>query len=102
MEVFIRRPDIDLYGGIRVTKDTELEYKNENIVQTVKDLKLHTVIKKSGEGYKSTLDTIVYLQEGDVLIYEEEGRGYVKPVEPLATIQEAIDDLENIKDVGVE
>ena len=102
MEVFIRKPDIDLYGGIRVTKDTDLEYKNENIVQTVKDLKLHTVIKKSGEGYESTLDTIVYLQEGDVLIYEEEGRGYVKPVEPLATIQEAIDDLENIKDVGVE
>jgi hypothetical protein len=102
MEVFIRRPNIDLYGGIRVTKDTEMEYKNENVQQTLKNLVLHSVTKVTGEGYESTYDTTIHLNEGDVLVFEAEGRGYIKPVEPMVSIQEAIDDLENIKDVGVE
>lgn len=102
MEVFISRPNIDLYGGIRVTKDTELEYKNEYVQQTVKDLVFHSVTTKKGENYESTWETTIHLNEGDVLLFEEEGRGYIKPVEPMVTIQEAIDDLENIKDVGVE
>lgn len=102
MEVFIRRPNIDLYGGIRVTKDTEMEYKNENVQQTLKNLVLHSVTKVTGEGYESTYDTTIHLNEGDVLVFEAEGRGYIKPVEPMVSIQEAIGDLENIKDVGVE
>lgn len=102
MEVFISRPNIDLYGGITVTKDTELEYKNEYVQQSVKDLVFHSVIKKTGGGYESTWESTIQLNEGDVLLFEEEGRGYIKPVEPMVTIQEAINDLENIKDVGVE
>lgn len=100
MNVFIRKPSIDLYPGIRVTKDTEFEYKNENVKQTVKDLVLHSITKVKGEGYKSTYNSTIQLKEGDILIFEEEGRGYVKPVEDFVTIQEAIDDLENIKDLG--
>lgn len=100
MNVFIRKPSIDLYPGIRVTKDTEFEYKNENVKQTVKDLVLHSITKVKGEGYKSTYNSTIQLKEGDILIFEEEGRGYVKPVEEFVTIQEAIDDLENIKDLG--
>lgn len=102
MEVFIRRPSIDMYGGITVKKDTELEHKNENVQQTLKNLVLHSVTKVIGDGYESTYDTTIQLNEGDVLVFEEEGRGYIKPVEPMVTIQEAINDLENIKDVGVE
>ena len=102
MEVFIRKPNIDLYGGIRVTKETELQYESENVKQTVKNLVLHSVTKITGDGFESTYDTTVHLQEGDVLVYEDEGRGYIKPVEPLVSIAEAIDDLKNIKDVGVE
>ena len=100
MQVFIRKPSIDLCPGIRVTKDTELEFKNENVKQTVKDLVLHSVTKVTGEGYKSKYDTTIYLAEGDILVFEEEGRGYIKPVEDLVTIEEAIEDLENIKDLG--
>ena len=100
MQNFIRRPRIDLLAGIRVTKDTELEFKNENVKQTIKDLVLHTVAKVKGEGYESKTDTKIYLQEGDVLIFEEEGRGYIKPVEDFVSISEAIDDLTNIKDLG--
>lgn len=100
MEVFIRKPMIDLYAGIRVDKDTVLEYKNENVKQTVKDLVLHSVTKVTGEGYKSKYDTTIQLKEGDVLVFEEEGRGYIKPVEAFVTIAEAIEDLTNIKDLG--
>lgn len=101
MQVFIRKPSIDLYPGIRVNKDTALEYKNENVTQTVKDLVLHSVTKVTGENYESTYNTTVKLSEGDILIFEDDGRGYIKPVEPFVSIEEAIDDLTNIKDVEV-
>lgn len=97
---FIRKPSIDLYPGIRVTKDTEFEYNNENVNQTLKDLVFHSVTKVKGDGFESQYDTIIYLNEGDILVFEEEGRGYIKPVEDFYTIAEAIEDLENIKDLG--
>lgn len=102
MEVFIRKPAIDLYGGIRVTKDTVLEYKNENVYQKVKDLVLYSVTKVTGEGYESVYNTTIQLKEGDVLVFEEEGRGYIKPVEDFVTVAEAIEDLTNIEGVGEE
>lgn len=97
---FIRKPSIDLYPGIVVNKNTVLEYKNENVKQTVKDLVFHSVTKVNGEGYRSKYDTVINLKEGDILIFEEEGRGYIKPVEQFVTIAEAIEDFENIKGVG--
>ena len=97
---FVQKPRIDLYPGIIVDKDTVFEYKNENVKQTLKDLTFHSVTKVKGEGYRSKYDTTIQLKEGDVLIFEEEGRGYIKPVEDFVTIQEAIDELENIKDLG--
>ena len=100
MQNFIQKPSIDLYPGIRVTKDTVLEYKNENVKQTVKDLVMHSVTKVKGEGYKSKYFTVIQLKEGDILIFEDEGRGYIKPVEQFVTIEEAITELEHIKDLG--
>ena len=100
MTNYIRKPSIDLYPGIKVAKDTVLEYKNENVKQTLKNLVFHSVTKVKGEGYRSKYDTTIQLEEGDILIFEEEGRGYIKPVESFVTIQEAIDELENIKALG--
>lgn len=100
MQVFIRKPSIDLYPGIRVDKDTVLEYENENVKQTLKDMVFHSITKVKGEGYESVYDTIIYLKEGDVLVFEEVGRGYIKPVDSFVSIAEAIDDLTNIKDLG--
>lgn len=100
MQVFIRKPSIDLYPGIRVDKDTVLEYKNENVDQLLKDCTLHSVTKVNGENYESVYETTIRLNEGDILVFEEEGRGYIKPVEAFVTIAEAIDDLTNIKDLG--
>lgn len=100
MQMFIRRPNIELLPGIKVAKDTKLEFKNENVQQTIENLTLHTVTTIKGEGFESTSDTTIYLTDGDVLIFEEEGRGYIKPVEGFVSIAEAIDDLTNIKDLG--
>ena len=100
MEVYIRKPMIDLYGGIRVNKDTVLEYENENVTQTLKDLVFHSVTKVTGDGFESKYDTTIYLKEGDILVFEEAGRGYIKPVEEFVTIAEAIEDLTNIEDLG--
>lgn len=102
MQVFMKKPSIDLFCGIRVTKETELEYKNDCVKQTIKDLQMRSVTKVTGEGYKSKYDTTIQLEEGDVLIFEEEGRGYIKPVEDFVTIEEAIEDLMNIKGIGGE
>jgi hypothetical protein len=96
------KPSIDLYPGIRVDKNTDLEYTSENVNQTVKNLVLHSVTTVFGEGYKSTYDTTIELKEGDILIFESEGRGYIKPVEPFVSIEEAIKDYEHIKDLGGE
>jgi hypothetical protein len=97
---FIRKPSIDLYPGIRVEKDTVLEFRNENVEQKLENLVLHTKMKVKGEGYESTYDTTIWLKEGDVLIFEEDSRGYVKPVDSFVTIEEAIEDLTDIKDLG--
>ena len=99
---FIKKPSIDLYPGIRVDKNTDIEYTSENVNQTVKNLVLHSVTKVYGKDYESTYDTTIRLKEGDFLIFESEGRGYIKPVEPFVTIEEAIKDFEHIKDLGGE
>ena len=100
MQVFIRKPLIDLYPGVRVDKDTVLEYSNENVKQKLENLVFHSVTKVEGDGFESVYDTTIYLKEGDILVYEEEGRGYIKPVEDFVTVAEAIDELTNIKDMG--
>lgn len=96
---FIQKPGIDMYAGIKVTKDTVFEYKNEKVDQTLKDLVFHSVTKVKGENFESTYDTIIQLSEGDVLIFEEEGRGYIKPVEDFVTVSEAMEELANIRDL---
>lgn len=100
MEVFIMKPSVNLYPGVRVTKDTVLEYKNDKVEQKVENLLLHSIIHATGENYESVYDTKIQLNEGDILIYDDENRGYIKPVEQFCTIEEAIDDLEHIKDLG--
>ena len=99
MDRFIRKPSIDMLAGIRVTKNTRIEFSNEHVSQSLKNLVFRSVTKIKGENYKSTYDTTIYLKEGDVLIFEEESRGYIKPVEEFVSVEEAIAELECIKDL---
>ena len=99
MQRFIRKPSIDMYAGIKVTKETELDYKNDNVEQTLKDLVFHSITKVKGDNFESVYNTTITLNEGDVLVFEEEGRGYIKPVEEFVTVKEAIEELSHIKDL---
>ena len=99
MEKFISKPSIDMYAGIKVTKETKLEYKNENVKQTLKNLTFKSITKVKGEGYESEYHTTIHLKEGDVLVFEDEGRGYIKPVEEFVTVAEAIEELGHIKEL---
>ena len=99
MEKFISKPSIDMYGGVRVTKDTTLEYKNDNVNQVLKDLVFESTTLVKGDNYTSEYHTVINLEEGDILIFEEEGRGYIKPVQQFVTVAEAIEELEHIKEV---
>jgi hypothetical protein len=97
MEQFITKPDITLYYGVRVNKDTNIEFKNDNVEQTVKDLVLKSKMTIKTDDFESTYDTTIKLKDGDVLVFEEKDRGYVKPVEEMYSIEEAIKELELIK-----
>ena len=99
MQVFIRKPSVEFYPGIRVDKDTVLEYKDENVEQRLEGLVFHSISRVHGDGFDSVYDTTIYLKDGDTLIFDGEGRGYVKPLESFVTVSEGIDDLENIKDI---
>lgn len=100
MNVFIKKPSVELFCGIKVSRETKLDYKNENVEQSLENLVFHSKTRVKGEGFESIYDTTINLAEGDVLIFEEDGRGYIKPVEAFYTIKEAIEELENIKDIG--
>jgi hypothetical protein len=99
MQKFIRKPIIDFETGIVVDKDTTLEFSNENVEQTLKDLTFKSITKVKGDGFESEYHTTIHLKEGDVMIFEEKGRGYIKPVEEFVTVKEAIEELECIKDI---
>lgn len=100
---FIVKPNIEVLPGIRVTKDTVLDYENEYVEQHLKDLTFRSVVKQNGEirgtAYNSTYETTIHLKEGDVLVWEEEGRGYIMPVQEVVSIAEAIEELECIKNL---
>ena len=100
MQNFIRKPSVDLYPGIRVDKETTFHYKTDKVDQKLVDLMFHSVTKVEGDGYRSVYTTTIELKEGDVLLFEEDGRGYIKPVEGFVAIEEAIEDLTCIKDLG--
>ena len=94
----IRQPSIDMYAGIKVNKNTDLEYETENVKQTLKDLVLHSVTTLNGEEYESKYETTIHLNEGDVLVFDEK-RGYIKPVERFMTVSEAIEELKCVLEV---
>jgi len=100
MQKFLASPNLDMYVGVKVTKETTLEFENENVKQSLQNLVFHSVTTVKRDNFESTYDTTILLEEGDVLIFEEEGRGYIKPVERFVTIEEGIADYTNIKDLG--
>lgn len=98
-EIFVEQPVLDLKEGIKVTKETELHYKNDKVEQVLKDLVLETILDESGSNgintYKSKSYLSINLNEGDILLFDE-NRGYYMPPFPVTSIDDAISDISSL------
>ena len=101
-ELFVDQPCLELKKGIQVHADTEVAFKNENVEQLLKDLKLDTIMSESGtngiNSYKSKSHICITLNEGDILLFDPE-RGYYLPPYPKTTIAQAIEDISSLEGV---
>lgn len=96
MRKFILKPDITLYSGVQVTKDTKLEYKNENVDQKLENLVLEMTTYTKENNYEVRSNLIFHLNEGDILLFDEEV-GYQVPRVPMTTLKDALDDIDAIQ-----
>lgn len=96
MEKFYITPDITGYPGIIVNKDTEKTFENIGVKQTLKDLVLTTELKETGDKYESQSTIKINLNEGDILLYDED-KGYKLPGIQMQTAQEIAKDFEALK-----
>lgn len=101
-ELFVEQPSIELKEGIKVTKETELLYKNNKVEQSLKNLVLETILEDEGSNgfntYKSKSNVTINLNEGDILLFHED-RGYYMPPYPVESIDDAISDINSLSDI---
>lgn len=102
MEKFIIQPSIKVFVGLTVKRDSVIDFKNDVVEQHLKDLVLTTKINKESDynGLKTNEESIIKteLKEGVRLIMSEE-EGYVISPYKMATIDEAIEQLNEIQEI---
>lgn len=96
MNYYVLRPDLTPYEGIVVTKETKLEFKNENVEQKLENLELVTIRSEKEKKYEIESKMTLHLEEGEVLLFEKENRGYFLPAQAIGTIETAITDLQGL------
>ena len=101
MRKFIFKPDITLYSGVQVNKDTELEYSNENVVQKLENLTLEMTTYAKENNYEVRSNLVFHLNEGDILLFDEEV-GYQVPRVPMTSLKNALTDIEALQDFDKE
>lgn len=101
MQKFIKKPDITLYSGVQVFKDTKLEYKNDNVEQKLEDLTLEMTTYTKENNYEAKTNLTFHLSEGDILLYDEE-IGYQVPRLPMSTLKNALTDIEALQSFNKE
>jgi hypothetical protein len=101
-ELFVEQPVLDLKEGIKVSGETELLYKNDNVEQVLKNLVLETILDEAGSNgintYKSKSYLSINLNPGDILLFDEQ-RGYYMPPYPVTSIDDAISDISTLSDI---
>lgn len=104
MNKYMKIPDVTLYAGMKVDKDTSLSFKSEDgkIKQELKNLKFVQYERREADNFESETKTTIYLKEGMIVLFENEQRGYVVPLDRYVRITEALEDLECIKDLDRE
>lgn len=99
--LFVEQPNLEMKPGISVTKDTELIYKNETVEQVVKDLKFETIKQEKGtngiNAYETKSLIKIGLNESDILLFDKR-IGYYLPYTPVSSIDDAIDDIESLRE----
>lgn len=101
MRKFIFKPDITLYSGVLVNKDTVLEYKNDNVDQKLENLTLEMTTYTKENNYEARSNLTFHLNEGDILLFDEEV-GYQVPRVPMTTLKDALTDIEALQDFDKE
>lgn len=101
MRKFIVKPDITLYSGVQVNKDTVLEYKNDNVEQKLENLTLEMKTQTNENNYEARSHLIFHLSDGDILLFDEEV-GYQVPRIPMSTLKGALEDIGAIQDFDKE
>lgn len=92
---YVAKPDLTPYEGVKVTKDLNLTFENEKVKQEIKNLKLNSTFIYENEKYKTTNILEINLEEGEILLLEEENRGYFLPMDiGVEPIERAIEDYE--------
>lgn len=104
MKNFIKMPDVTVYKGMIVNKNTTLKYKREDgkLKQELKNLDFVQWEKRETDDFESETKTTIHMKEGMCILFEDEKRGYVVPVDKYVTIGEARQELEYIKDLDKE
>lgn len=101
-ELFVEQPVLDLKEGIKVTEGTELLFKNDKVEQVIKNLAFETILNDAGSNgintYKSKSYISINLNEGDILLFDE-NRGYYMPTYPVVSIDDAISDITSLADI---
>ena len=100
--LFVDQPNLELKKGVQVQKDTELSFKNETVEQYLSNLKLEIIMDEEGSNgintYKSKSHITIYLNEGDILLFDP-SRGYYLPPYPKTTIEQAIEDISSLRHI---
>ncbi|MBO6242993.1 MAG: hypothetical protein J6O41_00255 [Clostridia bacterium] len=96
MNYYVLRPDLTPYEGIKVDKSTKLEFENDKVKQTLKNLKLITEQVVKNEKYSIESKMTLNLNEGEIILFEKENRGYFLPAESIGTIETAINDYKGL------
>lgn len=98
-EIFVILPETKCWYGVKITKNTKLEFKNEFVNQKIENLVLTSRTEQKTDEFESTVYLKVNLKEGDILLLEEEKRGYFLPRDiPVGTIDEAYKELDFLKE----
>lgn len=98
MKIYMPIPQPETYWGIEVKKNTKLEFENPFVKQRLENLTLYTEQFIERETYKTHVETELYLKEGEILLLEEDGRGYFKPSEvKFGTMSEVKKELKFIE-----
>lgn len=96
MNYYVLRPDLTPYEGMVVSKESKFEFKNDKVEQKLENLKLITKQVVETEKYTTKSELIINLEEGEILLFENENRGWFLPAESIGTIETAINDYKGL------